>query len=41
VIRLLVYPGASATHGICAAVLLWLLARGPGGLSIGHWLARR
>ena len=41
VIQLFVYPGAYATHGIWAAVLLWLIARGPGALSIDHWLAGR
>ena len=41
VIQLLVYPGAYATHGTWAAVLLYLMARGPGALSIDHWLARR
>jgi putative oxidoreductase len=41
VIQLLVYPGAWPTHGTWAAVLLWLMARGPGVLSIDHWLARR
>ena len=33
VIQLLVYPGAYATHGVWAAVLLWLMARGGGVLS--------
>ncbi|MBI5275808.1 MAG: DoxX family protein [Burkholderiales bacterium] len=41
VIQLLVYPGAYATHGTWAAVLLYLVARGPGTLSVDHWLARR
>lgn len=41
VIQLLVYPGAYPTHGTWAALLLWLMARGPGTLSIDHWLARR
>ena len=41
VIQVFVYPGAYATHGVWAAVLLWLIARGPGGLSLDHWLARR
>lgn len=41
VIQLLVYPGAYATHGLWAAVLLYLAARGPGWLSIDHWLAQR
>lgn len=41
VIQFLVYPGAYATHGVWAAVLLWLMVRGPGTLSIDHLLARR
>ena len=41
VIQLFVYPGAYATHGTWAAVLLVLIARGPGTLSIDHWLAGR
>lgn len=41
VIQLLVYPGAYATHATWAAVLLYLMARGPGVLSIDHWLAGR
>ena len=40
VIPVFVYPGAYATHATWAAVLLYLLARGPGLLSIDHWLAR-
>lgn len=39
VIQLLVYPGAYATHGTWAAVLLWLMVRGPGSCSVDHWLA--
>jgi putative oxidoreductase len=41
VIQLFVYPGAYATHGTWAAVLLYLMARGPGALSIDHWLSQR
>jgi putative oxidoreductase len=41
VIQFLVYPGAYALHGIWAAVLLWLMVRGPGVVSVDHWLARR
>ncbi|AUM00210.1 hypothetical protein B4966_08550 [Rhodocyclaceae bacterium] len=41
VIQLLVYPGAYPTHGVWAAVLLYLLARGPGWLSLDHLIARR
>ena len=41
VIQVFVYPGAYATHGTWAAVLLYLMASGPGKLSIDHWLATR
>ncbi|MGE0671453.1 MAG: DoxX family protein [Methylibium sp.] len=41
VIQVFVYPGAYATHGSWAAVLLYLMVHGPGRLSIDHWLARR
>ncbi|MEE4382089.1 MAG: DoxX family protein [Pseudomonadales bacterium] len=41
VIQIFVYPGAWPTHGVWAAVLLWLLVRGAGALSLDHWLARR
>jgi putative oxidoreductase len=41
VIQIFVYPGAYPTHGVWAAVLLYLVAKGPGILSIDHWIARR
>jgi putative oxidoreductase len=41
VIQVFVYPGAYATHATWAAVLLYLVARGPGLLSIDHLLERR
>lgn len=41
VIQLLVYPGAYPTHGTWAAVLLYLMATGPGAVSIDHWLGTR
>jgi putative oxidoreductase len=41
VIQVFVYPGAYATHGTWAALLLYLMARGPGALSLDHWLAGR
>lgn len=41
VIQLFVYPGAYATHGTWAAVLLLLAARGAGTLSLDHWLASK
>lgn len=41
VIQLFVYPGAYATHGTWAALLLYLIARGPGMLSVDHWISMR
>ena len=41
VIQIFVYPGAYPSHGVWAAALLYLVAMGPGALSIDHWLARR
>lgn len=41
VIQFFVYPGAYPTHGLWAAVLLFLIARGPGAISIDQWVARR
>lgn len=41
VIQVFVYPGAYATHGTWAAVLLYLVARGPGRLSVDHWITTR
>lgn len=40
VIQSLVYPGAYATHGVWAAVLLWLMLRGPGVVSLDHVISR-
>ncbi|CRM03195.1 MULTISPECIES: DoxX family protein [Pseudomonas] len=40
-IQLFVYPDAYPTHGTWIALLLLLVARGPGRLSIDHWIARR
>ena len=40
VIQVLVYPGAYATHGTWAALLLMLLTRGPGVLSLDHLVAQ-
>lgn len=39
-IQLLVYPDAYPTHGVWAAALLFLIARGPGALSLDRVLAR-
>ena len=40
VIEVFVYPDAYPTHGTWAAVLLYLMATGPGKLSIDHMIAR-
>jgi len=40
-IQAFVYPDAYPTHGTWAAILLYLMARGPGALSIDHLIARR
>jgi putative oxidoreductase len=40
-IQTFVYPDAYPTHGTWAAVLLYLMARGPGVFSIDHLIARR
>ncbi|AZF36084.1 Rhomboid family protein [Pseudomonas sp. R4-39-08] len=39
-IQLFVYPDAYPTHGTWIALLLLLMAKGPGRLSIDHWIAR-
>jgi putative oxidoreductase len=41
VIEVFVYPDAYPTHGTWAAVLLYLMATGPGKLSIDHLIAHR
>ena len=41
VIQLFVYPGAYATHGTWAALLLYLVSQGPGAFSLDHLIARR
>ena len=41
VIQCFVYPDAWPTHGTWAALLLWLVARGPGIASLDHLLFRR
>ncbi|EXF94677.1 DoxX family protein [Pseudomonas fluorescens HK44] len=40
-IQTFVYPDAYPTHGTWAAILLYLMARGPGALSIDHLIAKR
>lgn len=39
VIQFWVYPAAYPTHGVWAAVLLWLMVRGPGVVSLDHLMA--
>ena len=41
VIEVFVYPDAWPTHATWAACLLLVAARGPGVVSIDHWLAQR
>jgi putative oxidoreductase len=41
VIQVFVYPSAYPTHGTWAALLLWLMARGPGRVSLDQWIAAR
>lgn len=40
-IQIFVYPDAYPTHGTWAAVLLYLIAKGPGKLSLDAVIARR
>ena len=40
VIQVFVYPDAYPTHGVWAAVLLYLVAKGPGAISLDHWIAQ-
>lgn len=40
-IQIFVYPDAYPTHGVWAAVLIFLVARGPGVFSLDHWVSRR
>lgn len=41
VIQVFVYPDAYPTHGCWAAILLFLMARGPGALALDALIARR
>jgi putative oxidoreductase len=41
VIQFMVYPSAYAIHGVWAAVLLWLMVRGPGAVSLDHLISTR
>jgi putative oxidoreductase len=40
-IQIFVYPNAWVTHGLWAAALLIVVARGPGMLSLDHLIAKR
>jgi putative oxidoreductase len=40
-IQIFVYPDAYPTHGVWAAVLLYLIAKEPGKWSLDHWLWRK
>jgi len=40
-IQIFVYPDAYPTHGVWAAVLLFLVARGAGVISVDHLLMKR
>jgi putative oxidoreductase len=40
VIEIFVYPDAYPTHGVWATVLLYLIAKGPGKISVDYWLSR-
>lgn len=41
VIQIFVYPTAFATHGLWAALMLYLMARGPGAIALDHLIAHR
>jgi putative oxidoreductase len=41
VIQVFVYPSAYPMHGLWATALLYLMARGPGRVSLDHWLESR
>ena len=41
VIEIFVYPAAWPTHGLWAALMLVLMARGPGRISLDHLIANR
>jgi putative oxidoreductase len=41
VIQLFVYPGAWSTHLLWASALAFIIFRGPGQLSVDHWLRKR
>lgn len=41
VIQLFVYPGAWSEHALWATLLVWIIARGPGVVSLDHLVWRR
>lgn len=41
VIQIFVYPDAYPIHGVWATVLLYLMAKGPGKLSLDHWIRQK
>jgi putative oxidoreductase len=41
VIQLFVYPGAWPEHALWATLLAWIIARGPGSLSLDHLICTR
>ena len=41
VIQFFVYPGAWSTHLLWASALAFIIFRGPGQLSVDHWLRAR
>ena len=41
VIQLFVYPGAWPEHSLWATLLLWIIARGPGNVSLDHLIHAR
>ena len=41
IIQFFVYPGAWSTHLLWASALAFIMFRGPGQLSIDHWLRTR
>lgn len=40
-IQIFVYPDAYPTHGVWITALLYLIAKGPGKLSLDHWIGQR
>jgi putative oxidoreductase len=41
VIEIFVYPGAWPEHALWATILLWIIARGPGAVSLDHLIWSR